>query len=134
MSKNKFENMFSGLDNAFNNAKFEDFDEMLLKTRKVAETVSKKSLEKLELSKKKIEALDVKSKLSTAYENLGKLQYSVIDGESVDDDEIERAVESIKALKFKLSVINDEINSSKTSNEVVEVVSDDEIEIISSDE
>ena len=133
MSKTKFEEMFSGIDNAFSNAKFDDLDQVLNKTRKVAETVSRKSIERLELSKKKIEALDVKSKLCKAYEDFGRIQFSVVEGADADESEIENAVEKIKTLKFKLQSINDEINSSKANSEVVEIVSDDEIEIIESD-
>ena len=54
-------NIFSDFFTTRNNPKL---DEMLAKTRDMAETVSKKSAEHLELSRKRVELLDTKSKLS----------------------------------------------------------------------
>ena len=68
----KLSELFGSMDEAFNNPKLE---EMFNKTKDVAENMSKKSAERLEISRKKVELLDAKAKLSKFYEKFGKLQY-----------------------------------------------------------
>ena len=67
----KLSELFGSMDEAFNNQKLE---EMFNKTKDVAENMSKKSAERLEISRKKVELLDAKAKLSKLYEKFGKLQ------------------------------------------------------------
>ena len=67
----KLSELFGSMDEAFNNPKLE---EMFNKTKDVAENMSKKSAERLEISRKKVELLDAKAKLSKFYEKFGKLQ------------------------------------------------------------
>ena len=51
----KLSDLFGSMDEAFNNPKLE---EMFNKTKDVAENMSKKSAERLEISRKKVELLD----------------------------------------------------------------------------
>lgn len=101
--------IFSGMDEVLNNAKKGNFEDVLNKTR----TYAKKSAEAIEISRKKIEVLDAKAKLAKAYENLGKLQYSVIDGIDVNQGEIDAAVDEITLLKNRMQFLEDEIEAFK---------------------
>lgn len=93
-----------------NNPKFE---EMLNKTRGVAESLGKRSAEGIELSKKKIEALDAKAKLARLYEKFGQLQYNSYIGEEVDDSQIAGIAAEISATKDKLDLLNEEVEALK---------------------
>lgn len=101
--------IFSGMDEVLNNAKKGNLEDVLNKTR----TYAKKSAEAIEISRKRIEVLDAKAKLTKAYENLGKLQYSIIDGESVNQSEIDSAVDEITLLKNRMQFLEDEIEAFK---------------------
>ena len=71
----KLSDLFGSMDEAFNNPKLE---EMFNKTKDVAENMSKKSAERLEISRKKVELLDAKAKLAKLYEKFGKLNFIAI--------------------------------------------------------
>ena len=90
-----------------NNPKFE---EMLNKTRGVAESLGKRSAEGIELSKKKIEALDAKAKLVKLYEKFGELQYNCYIGEEIDDSQLAGIAAEISAVK---DLLNDEVEQLK---------------------
>ena len=77
--------------------KLTNFEEMFSKTRSMAETINKKGAMYLELSRKKIEYMDAKSKLSKAYENFGKLQFSAYIGEEVDENALKERTETLSA-------------------------------------
>lgn len=94
----KLSELFGSMDEAFNNQKLE---EMFNKTKDVAENMSKKSAERLEISRKKVELLDAKAKLSKLYEKFGKLQYSKYIGEEVSDEEITDCANAIADNKEK---------------------------------
>ncbi len=93
-----------------NNPKLE---EMLNKTRGVAESLGKRSAEGIELSKKKIEALDAKAKLVKLYEKFGELQYNGYIGEEIDDSQLAGVAAEISAVKDKLDLLNDEVEQLK---------------------
>lgn len=93
-----------------NNPKLE---EMLNKTRGVAESLGKRSAEGIELSKKKIEALDAKAKLSKLYEKFGELQYSIYIGAEADDSQLAGIAAEISAVKDKLDLLNEEVEELK---------------------
>ncbi|MGN0535157.1 MAG: hypothetical protein ACI4IR_04055 [Eubacterium sp.] len=141
-----FSELFSSSDFNINNPKLE---EMINKTRDVAESVGKKSAERLELSKMKIESLDLKAKLSKQFEKYGELQYNSFIGKKVDASEIENIASSIAVLKEKLNLLNEQIEEAKASfNDIVSdvaqktkdafhketTVSADEVEVVEAQE
>ena len=93
-----------------NNPKLE---EMLNKTRGVAESLGKRSAEGIELSKKKIEALDAKAKLAKLYEKFGELQYSGYIGEETDEAQLAGVAAEISAVKDKLVMLDAEVDELK---------------------
>lgn len=93
-----------------NNPKLE---EMLSKTRGVAESLGKRSAEGIELSKKKLEAIDAKNKLGKLYEKFGELQYKGFIGEEVDDAQLAGIAAEISAVKDRLDLLNDEVEELK---------------------
>ena len=105
----KLSELFGSMDEAFNNQKLE---EMFNKTKDVAENMSKKSAERLEISRKKVELLDAKAKLSKFYEKFGKLQYLKYIGEEVSDEEITNCANAIADNKEKIQLYTAEINES----------------------
>ena len=106
----KLSELFGSMDEAFNNQKLE---EMFNKTKDVAEKMSKKSAERLEISRKKVELLDAKAKLSKLYEKFGKLQYSKYIGEEVSDEEITDCANAIADNKEKIQLYTAEIEKAK---------------------
>ncbi|MGN0521018.1 MAG: hypothetical protein ACI4IQ_00125 [Eubacterium sp.] len=108
----KFNDIFSNTDEPFNSAKLE---EMLNKTRDVAETMSKKSAERIELGRKRVECLDAKAKLSKYYEKFGRLQYAVYTGEEVDAKECEDIANHIAELREKIAVYTEDIEAAKAA-------------------
>ncbi len=130
--------VFNSVDEAINNVKKNPgFEDMLNKTREYA----KKSADAIEISRKKIELLDAKTKLSKAYEKLGKLHFRVYDGEDVSGDEIEAACSEIIIIKGKIDYLEKEIAAfkdeiasqfdvvmGKKSDDVV--VNNDDIEVV----
>ena len=106
----KLSELFGSMDEAFNNQKLE---EMFNKTKDVAENMSKKSAERLEISRKKVELLDAKAKLSKLYEKFGKLQYSKYIGEEVSDEEITDCANAIADNKEKIQLYTAEIEKAE---------------------
>lgn len=106
----KLSELFGSMDEAFNNQKLE---EMFNKTKDVAENMSKKSAERLEISRKKVELLDDKAKLSKLYEKFGKLQYLKYIGEEVSDEEITDCANAIADNKEKIQLYTAEIEKAK---------------------
>lgn len=104
----KFSDLFNSSEFNINNPKFE---ELLNKTKDMAETVGKKSAERLDISKKKLELLDVKAKLSKSYEKFGRLQYKSFTGEETDAEETEKIAAEISALNDKIDLLSIEIES-----------------------
>lgn len=112
----KFSDIF-GTNDLMNNPKLE---EVFNKTRDMAETVSKKSAEHLEMSRKKVECLDAKTKLSRLFEKYGELQYNSYIGEEVNQSELEEVANRIALLKEKIELLTIEIEEAKLQfNEVV---------------
>ncbi len=96
--------------------KLTNFEEMFSKTRSMAETINKKGAMYLELSRKKIEYMDAKSKLSKAYENFGKLQFSAYIGEEVDENEYACSIADITALKERTETLSAELEEAKNKD------------------
>lgn len=112
----KFSDIF-GTNDLMNNPKLE---EVFNKTRDMAETVSKKSAEHLEMSRKKVECLDAKTKLSRLFEKYGELQYNSYIGEEVNQSELEDVANRIALLKEKIELLTIEIEEAKLQfNEAV---------------
>lgn len=110
----KFSDMFNSSEFNLNNPKVE---EILNKTRDVAEQVGKKSAEHLELSRKKLECLDIKAKLMKQYEKFGRIHYNAFIGEEVEQEQIEALAAEISALNDKLDMLNIEIEEAKATVE-----------------
>lgn len=106
----KLSDIFGSADLNINNQKLE---EMFNKTRDMAESVSKKSVERLDMSRKMIECLDAKTKLSKLYERFGEMQYNSFIGEEVDSVELEGIANRIAELKAKIDELNVEIDEAK---------------------
>lgn len=85
-------------------------DEVISRTRSVAEELGKKSAEAIEVSKKKIELIDTKNKLSKAYAVLGKIQYELIYGKEPTTEEVERSVAEIEKYDSRVKMLESEIN------------------------
>lgn len=112
----KFSDIF-GTGDLMNNPKLE---EVFNKTRDMAETVSKKSAEHLEMSRKKVECLDAKTKLSRLFEKYGELQYNSYIGEEISQSELEEIANKIAVLKEKIELLTIEIEEAKLQfNEAV---------------
>lgn len=108
----KFGDIFNTSDFNINNPKFEEF---LNKTKDVAETVGKKSAERLDISRKKLELLDIKAKLSKTYEKFGRLQYKSFIGEEVDAEKLEEMVTEISQLNDKVDILSFDIECATAS-------------------
>lgn len=106
--------IFSGVDDVLNSAKQGNFEEVLAKTKIYAEDAAKKSAERLEISKKKIELLDSKTKLAKAYEHFGKVQYAVVEGAEVDEEEINSCIEEISLQKSRADLLEAQIEEMKS--------------------
>ena len=106
----KLSELFGSMDEAFNNPKLE---EMFNKTKDVAENMSKKSAERLEISRKKVELLDAKAKLAKLYEKFGKLNYAKYIGDEVSDEEIADCANAIADTKEKVELYSAEIERAK---------------------
>ena len=102
----KLSELFGSMDEAFNNPKLE---EMFNKTKDVAENMSKKSAERLEISRKKVELLDAKAKLAKLYEKFGKLNYAKYIGDEISEDEIKDCANAIADNKEKIEFYTAEI-------------------------
>ncbi|MBR7060560.1 MAG: hypothetical protein IKI34_02375 [Eubacterium sp.] len=102
--------IFSGVENALNNAKRGNFEDVLNKTKNYAEQATKKSAERLEISKKKIELLDSKTKLNKAFESFGKLQYKAYSENNVGEEEIQAKIQEIKLLSSRIEYLEAEIS------------------------
>lgn len=96
-------------DDVLNSAKTGNFEEVLTKTKTYAEDAAKKSAERLEISKKKIELLDSKTKLAKAYENYGRLQYALVEGDEVSPDELKTVEEEIQLQKNRTEYLDAEV-------------------------
>ena len=106
----KLSDLVGSMDEAFNNPKLE---EMFNKTKDVAENMSKKSAERLEISRKKVELLDAKAKLAKLYEKFGKLNYAKYIGDEISEDEIKDCANAIADNKEKIEFYTVEIEKAK---------------------
>lgn len=107
----KLSDIFGSADININNQKIE---EVFNRTRDVAETVGKKSAERLEISRKMIESLDAKAKLCKLYEKFGEMQYKNYIGEEIDMVELEGTAIRITDLKEKIDELGAELDEAKT--------------------
>ena len=108
----KFSELFGSGQDAFNNEKLE---ELFSKTKDVAETVSKKSAERIELSKKRVECLDTKAKLAKLYEKYGRLQYGVKIGDEIGAEVLSDYENQIASMRQKIERLTREIEETKAT-------------------
>lgn len=108
----KFSDLFGSGQDSFNNEKLE---EVLNKTRDVAETVGRKSAQRIEISRKMVELLDVKAKLSKLYERYGKLTYGMRIGDEIGEEVLTDMEKQIAQLREKVSVYTKDIDEAKAA-------------------
>ena len=90
-----------------------NFDELLNKTRIVAESLNKRGAKAIDLSRKRIEYLDVKSKLSKFYEKYGMLAFSASEGEETDQAEMDMLCAQITSYREKLNALKAELDENR---------------------
>lgn len=113
----KFSDIFNVNDINMNNQKLE---EVLSKTKTVAETFGKKSAEHLEISRKKVEILDAKTKLSRAYEKYGEMQYNALIGIEPNQQMLDDTAVKISQYREKIALLSEEVERAKAEfNEAV---------------
>lgn len=113
----KFSDIFNANDINMNNQKLE---EVLSKTKTVAETFGKKSAEHLEISRKKVEILDAKTKLSRAYEKYGEMQYNALIGIEPNQQMLDDTAVKISQYREKIALLSEEVERAKAEfNEAV---------------
>lgn len=113
----KFSDIFNTNDINMNNQKIE---EMLNKTRSVAETLGKKSAEHLEVSRKKVEILDAKTRLAKLYEKFGEIYYNSLMGIEPDEQAVEDITAKITQYREKIADLSEEVERAKVQfNEAV---------------
>lgn len=113
----KFSDIFNANDINMNNQKLE---EVLSKTKTVAETFGKKSAEHLEVSRKKVEILDAKTKLSKAYEKYGEMQYNALIGIEPNQQMLDDTAVKISQYREKIALLSEEVERAKAEfNEAV---------------
>lgn len=108
----KFSDLFSSGQDPFNNEKLED---VFNKTRDVAESMGKKSAERIELSRKKVELLDVKAKIARLYERYGKLQYGIRIGDEISSEVLADIENQIGVLREKIEIYTRDIEEAKAA-------------------
>lgn len=87
------------------------FDDVISRTKSMAEVVSKKSAEAIEISKRKIELVDCKNRLNRAYAVLGKLEYDSIYGKGLDEAAVTNAVKEIDETAAKVRRIEEDLQT-----------------------
>lgn len=87
-----------------------NFDEMLNRTRNMAEAFSEKSAKAIDVSRKRIELIDTTKKLEKAYAAFGRHQYNMLHGETVSESIMESTAEEIEELREKVKKLEDEID------------------------
>ena len=113
----KFSDIFNVNDINMNNQKLE---EVLSKTKTVAETFGKKRAEHLEVSRKKVEILDAKTKLSRAYEKYGEMQYNALIGIEPNQQMLDDTAVKISQYREKIALLSEEVERAKAEfNEAV---------------
>ena len=113
----KFSDIFNANDINMNNQKLE---EVLSKTKTVAETFGKKSAEHLEIRRKKVEILDAKTKLSRAYEKYGEMQYNALIGIEPNQQMLDDTAVKISQYREKIALLSEEVERAKAEfNEAV---------------
>lgn len=113
----KLSDIFNTNDINMNNPKIE---EMLNKTKSLAEDLSKKSAEHLEVSRKKVEIIDAKAKLSKLYEKYGEIQFNASLGIEPDDERVREITDKIKLYREKIADLSEEVERAKMQfNEAV---------------
>lgn len=108
----KFSDIFGSAQESFNNEKLE---EVLNKTKDVAESMSKKSAERIELSRKKVELFDIKARLSKLYEKYGKLQYGIRIGDEIGQEVLTDYENQIAELREKIDIYTKDIDEAKAA-------------------
>lgn len=108
----KFSDIFGSAPDSFNNERLE---EVFNKTKDVAESMSKKSAERIELSRKKVELFDAKARLAKLYEKYGRLQYGVRIGDEIGQEVLSDYENQIAELREKIDIYTKDIEDAKAA-------------------
>jgi len=93
------------------------FDDAVSTAKTVGKNVGKRTEEILIISKKKLSAIELENKLSSLYEELGKLYFSVLDSVPETSSRNIEIVEEIKRVKKDLEEIRIEISNLSKKND-----------------
>jgi hypothetical protein len=93
------------------------FDDAVSTAKTVGKNVGKRTEEILIISKKKLSAIELENKLSSLYEELGKLYFSVLDSVPETGSRNIEIVEEIKKVKKDLEEIRIEISNLSKKND-----------------
>ncbi len=104
----------SKTDNVFNGSKIPNFEDVVAKTKSVAENLNKKSAQCLEFSRKRVEYLDAKTKLAKCNEKFGNLQFEMLLGNQVDEAERDTLIAEITAYRSRIDVLKNELEDTKS--------------------
>lgn len=109
----------------FDSIKISNFDELFSKTKSMAESLNKKSVQAFDMSRKRLDYLDVKAKLSKLYEKFGRIQFEAFVGEEIDENELDMITaqiityrEKLADLKVQLEEVNDTTDLKREAEEL----------------
>lgn len=109
----------------FDSIKISNFDELFSKTKSMAESLNKKSVQAFDMSRKRLDYLDVKAKLSKFYEKFGRIQFEAFVGEEIDENELDMITaqiityrEKLAELKVQLEEVNDTTDLKREAEEL----------------
>ncbi len=104
----------SKFENAFSGAKISNIEDVFARAKTMSDSINKKSAKRLEISRKKVEYLDAKSKLAKSYEKFGSLNFEILLGNEVDEDEMEVLIAEITAYRERMSLLDKELEEAKS--------------------
>lgn len=93
--------------------KFESFSETV---RSTAETISKKTVDAVDISKYKLNAAEINSEINRRYEALGRIVYDAKTNGYICDDLIEQNIKGLDVLYRRLNEIDEKV--AKIKNKV----------------
>ena len=114
----------------FDNIKISNFEELFSKTKTVAESMNKKSVQAFDMSRKRLDYLDAKAKISKLYEKFGKLQFDAFLGEEIDQDELDMLTAQITAYREKISALRAQLDEACDNSDLKREAEDLKKEVI----
>ncbi|MEI6579597.1 MAG: hypothetical protein WCN92_09075 [Eubacteriales bacterium] len=87
------------------------FDDAMFTAKTVGKSVGKRTEEIIIISKKKLSAIEFENKLESLYEELGKLYFSVLNGQPETNNRHNEIVDEVKRVTIELEEIRIEISN-----------------------